>query len=389
MCWHTKAITKEYEIATVLMALTCLRTLMRGSVKGIGHPVRWRREASEEDALTAVIEFLSAFVLFLVIVSAFLALSQLKIGSNVADVDHLDQMAIDGLERLTDSKGHVIIKEDGVRNISTSTDNWHFFDASTLLVSDYLPGLGNGKGHIDSARVDALSNVTEDRLIQGLGLKSWMSLNLTITVVESADEERVGIELFADGSPRNQASRSSTASRVMHMGNEMVRITLEVHNAGRLASQLRISEMMIDPLNGPPEWVELENPHGFAANLSGWSLSRTGAFSMLGAGALPGNSKLICTGNPSLQYNPTGAQMIDLSAAGVLGTGAIDILEISGGKIVLGWTEPGTASTGTIMSVTWDFTWEIESNASITYNHGGSPDSRSNWTTMDVGTPGW
>ncbi len=371
------------------MALSCLGTMMRESLQGVESRLNWRREASDEDALTAVIEFLSAFVLFLVIVSAFLALSQLKIGSNVADVDHLDQMAIDGLERLTDSRGHVIIVEDGVRNISTSTDDWHLLDASTLIASDYLPGLGDGKGHIDSSRVDALSNVTEDRLIQGLGLKSWMSLNLTITVAESGTEERIGIELFSDGSTRSDASRSSTASRVMHMGDERVRITLEVHDAGRQASLLRISEMMIDPLNGPPEWVELENPHGFAANLSAWSLSRTGAFSMIGDGALSGNSRIICTGNPSLQYNPNGVDMIDLSSAGVLGTGAIDILEVSGGKIVLGWTEPGTANTETIMSVTWDYTWEISANASITYNNGGSPNSLSNWTSMDIGTPGW
>ena len=37
------------------------------------------RKVHDEDALTAVVEFLSAFVLFLVIVSAFLALSQLNL----------------------------------------------------------------------------------------------------------------------------------------------------------------------------------------------------------------------------------------------------------------------------------------------------------------------
>ena len=42
------------------------------------------RKVHDERGLTAVVEFLSAFVLFLVIVSAFLALSQLKLGSNVA-----------------------------------------------------------------------------------------------------------------------------------------------------------------------------------------------------------------------------------------------------------------------------------------------------------------
>ena len=72
------------------------------------------RKVHDEDALTAVVEFLSAFVLFLVIVSAFLALSQLKLGSNVAEADRFDQMAIDGLEKLTDSKGHVVLREAGI-----------------------------------------------------------------------------------------------------------------------------------------------------------------------------------------------------------------------------------------------------------------------------------
>ena len=68
------------------------------SMEGAERAVAKARKKHDEDALTAVIEFLSAFVLFLVIVSAFLALSQLKLGSNVAEADRFDQMAIDGLE---------------------------------------------------------------------------------------------------------------------------------------------------------------------------------------------------------------------------------------------------------------------------------------------------
>ena len=90
------------------------------------------RKVHDEDALTAVVEFLSAFVLFLVIVSAFLALSQLKLGSNVAEADRFDQMAIDGLEKLTDSKGHVVLRE-AIRDIANATDDWHVFNASTLF----------------------------------------------------------------------------------------------------------------------------------------------------------------------------------------------------------------------------------------------------------------
>ena len=112
-----------------------------------GDSVGSARKVRDERGLTAVVEFLSAFVLFLVIVSAFLALSQLKLGSNVAEIDRMDQMAIDGLERLTDSKGHVVLKEGGIRDTANSTDDWHTFNANVLLSADLLPAIGDGAGH--------------------------------------------------------------------------------------------------------------------------------------------------------------------------------------------------------------------------------------------------
>ena len=126
-----------------------------------GRAVARARKVRDERGLTAVVEFLSAFVLFLVIVSAFLALSQLKLGSNVADIDRLDKMAIDSLERLTDSKGHVVLRDAGIRDIGNSTDDWHFYNASTLLTADLLPAIGDGDGHLDLNRITALGNVTE------------------------------------------------------------------------------------------------------------------------------------------------------------------------------------------------------------------------------------
>ena len=110
-----------------------------------GDSVANARKVRDERGLTAVVEFLSAFVLFLVIVSAFLALSQSKLGSNVADVDRLDQMAIDGLERLTDSKGHVVLRNAGIRDTANASDEWHLHSASMLLTADLLPAIGDGK----------------------------------------------------------------------------------------------------------------------------------------------------------------------------------------------------------------------------------------------------
>ncbi len=354
-----------------------------------GNSVANARKVRDEEGVTAVVEFLSAFVLFLVIVSAFLALSQLKLGSNVADVDRLDQMAIDGLERLTDSKGHVVLRNAGIRDTANATDDWQIYNASLLLTADLLPAIGDGAGHLDMNRISALGNVTEDRLIHGLGIDEGLSLNLTIIVVQSSDEAQNGEIVFSDGSSRSAATRGATASRIMHLDDDMVRVTLEVHNAGREPSGLRITEFMADPLNGPPEWVELENPDGFAMNLSGWSLSRPGAFELIQDGALAAGQRLICTGNAVTQYNPNNAMMIDMASSGVLGTGTIDALATEGDTIKLSWTRPGTVFTQDVVVVTWEISWNIQANHSMTYNLGGSPSSSTNWTAVDGGTPGW
>ena len=358
--------------------------MMRG-----GDSVASARKVRDEEGVTAVVEFLSAFVLFLVIVSAFLALSQLKLGSNVAGVDLLDQMAIDGLEKLTDSKGHVVLRNAGIRDTANATDDWHYYNASVLLSADLLPAIGDGEGHLDMSRISALGNVTEDRLLHGLGIDEGLSLNLTIIILQSNDETQIGEIVFSDGSSRSGATQGSTASRTMHLDNQLVRVTLEVHNAGREPSGLRITEFMADPLNGPPEWIELENPDGFAMNLSGWSLARPGAFELIEDGALGAGQRVICTGNAVTQYNPNNALMIDFGSSGVLGTGTIDALASEGDTITLGWTRSGTVLTHDVVIVTWDDTWNIQSNHSMTYNLGGTPSSSTNWTAVDGGTPGW
>ena len=59
----------------------------------------------DENGMTAVIEFLSAFTLFLMILTAFLSLAQLEMGSNDTSVDRLDRAAAQGLDRMTSDGG--------------------------------------------------------------------------------------------------------------------------------------------------------------------------------------------------------------------------------------------------------------------------------------------
>ena len=62
-------------------------------------PIAFATGERNEGALTAVIEFLSAFTLFLMILTAFISLAQLQMGSNDPEVDRLDRAAALGLDR--------------------------------------------------------------------------------------------------------------------------------------------------------------------------------------------------------------------------------------------------------------------------------------------------
>ena len=75
-------------------------------------PIAFATEERDEGALTAVIEFLSAFTLFLMILTAFISLAQLQMGSNDPEVDRLDRAAALGLDRLTSDGGWFVPMTD-------------------------------------------------------------------------------------------------------------------------------------------------------------------------------------------------------------------------------------------------------------------------------------
>ena len=80
--------------------------------------------------------------------------------------------------------------------------------------------------------------------------------------------------------------------------------------------------------------------------------------------------------------------MVDFGASGVLGTGSIDMLASEGDSITLGWTRSGTILTYEVSTISWDESWDIQANHSMIYNFGGTPNSVTNWTALDIGTPG-
>ena len=216
----------------------------------------------DEGALTAVIEFLSAFTLFLMILTAFLSLAQLQMGSNDPDVDRLDRAASLGLDRLTSGEGWFVPMSDGL-DYTNSTAQWHLASAEDLQDDRVQPGLMLNH-RLDMNRIQALHNVTEDGMADGLGLDGDMSLHLSIRVVSSEHTNRTGASLFNGGTERGTASSSSTAYRSFQQDGELIRVVLEVHDGGRKNNILHITEVMVRPSSAGPEWIEVSNPNDFA-----------------------------------------------------------------------------------------------------------------------------
>jgi len=337
---------------------------------------------SDDGALTAVIEFLSAFVLFLVIVSAFLSLSRLSLGPNDPMIDRLDEHASDGIMRLTSSEGWMTPYIDSTRDEANGTKNWHYANASQLLYSDVLPGIANSNGHLDLERITALSNITETQLKNGLGFPNYASINLSITILSSPYEERNGMSLFLDGTPRKAAQNSAASFRILPMGNETVEVKLEVHDAGVVPPIMRITEFVPNPEIGEPEWVEIQNDGGFAVDLNGWGISRNGFLTLIGQDALQGGGILLLTGDSEAMDTGNSNLVIDLGHTGVLGKGMIDGLHNTADNLKLTYNEPGLSYTQEVNVVSYDSDWGFQSGFSAKLDSSGS------WDVSQLTSPG-
>ena len=55
----------------------------------------------------------------------------------------------------------------------------------------------------------------ETGILEGLAIPEGMNLHLTITVIESNDENRTNLEIFSGGTPRLSASSSTFSMRMV------------------------------------------------------------------------------------------------------------------------------------------------------------------------------
>ena len=348
----------------------------------------------EESAMTAVIEFLSAFTLFLMILTAFLSLAQLEMGSNDTSVDRLDRAAAQGLDRITSDGGWFIPSQaDGSLDYENSTSEWHIRSLSELNQGAVLAGLMN-QNSLDFERIAALSNVTEDNFARGLGLSDGYSVNLEIKITESDNVNRVGLVLFTGGTERGTAKASSSSFKELQVGDEKLQIILEVHNGGRKTNNLVITEISPRSVSGAPEWIELYNPNNFAIDLNGWSLTHQSSDGetnlLLRQGVVAGNSVTLLTGDFNSQVDGGADQVIDLGSEGFLGVGQINLLNDGGGVVILSYTQLSEFQPFEVMRVEWggDTGYLLTPSQTLEYVTDNFPPKQQDWAVSNNPSPG-
>ena len=344
----------------------------------------------DNNALTAVIEFLSAFALFLMILTAFLSLAQLQMGSNDPDVDRIDRAAVQGMDRLTSDGGWFVPMGPDSLDFNNSTSEWHLLDSVSLDNGRVQTGLVSG-GILDEQRIDALRNVSEENMALGLGLDVDFTLYLSISVIESDNASRVGLDLFSGGTERSTAAASSSANRQFSQNGEILRVILEVHRGGQKDNDLYLSEVMVRPISLGPEWIEIYNPNDFALSLRGWSLNHTSADGgtnlLFQDGVISGHSTVLFTGDETSQASDGASQIIDLSQESFLGVGSINLLNDGKGVLSLRYTQLDQARPYDVMTVQWGgedglFT-SLGQSMEATFNG-----TQASWAVQTSPTPG-
>jgi len=347
--------------------------------------------STDDEGVVAVIEFLTAFTLFLMILTSFMSLVQLELGSNDPLTDRIDKAAVEGLERLTNNEGWFVPYVDGQRDLGNSTSTWYTIGASDLDKGSLQPGIVSDN-KLDINRVSALKNVSLNKMVSGLGLGKTMQLRLLIKVESSPDIERIGLVLFDGGADRSTASVSSVASRTFTSDGEVTSVTLEVHNGGTPPPVLRISEMSARPANNGPEWIEVVNLNGFALSLDGWSFERDGengqTTHLFRDGVVQGNGLVIFSGDPTSQIRGNASEVFNLGSNGFLGYGSLQGLDDNQGRLRLLYAEAHQSSGSQICRIDWSPVSGMSLNSTIVWN-GGSPSQPSSWNVSNSPTPGF
>ena len=345
--------------------------------------------------MTSVVEFLGSFVLFLVILTAFFSLAQLRVGTHDQDSDYSDKAALLAVQRLTESQGYAIPDNDENQpDIINATTDWHLLSASELAISDVRPGIGDGMGKINPEKILGLRNLTAKSANSGLAMPLGFNVHICITIIESTNGEAIGDELFCAGADINSSSVGSTAQRTMQLvGGDIVSIRVGVFTAPISMGSITITEIHPEPEDGGPEWIEIHNSGSFARELDSYGIrSRPDRISNYNGGliesetVLRGDGILILTGSGVSRDWGNSSLVLDVSTKGWLAFGASSYLNDEG-VVELTYSDPFDQKVYTVHKVEWDENFATLQGQSLIAEELENP--RGSWVLSSNPTPGF
>ena len=332
-------------------------------------------------------------MLFLVILTAFFSLAQLRVGIYEPDVDTTDRSSIRAVQLLTESEGYFIpIDAQGSLDVGNSTSDWHTISAGELSKGKVRPGLGDGTGGLDAARIEGFANLTPEVVNTGLGIPDEFSVNICITISASNDATRIGVQLFCSGALLDLSNVGSSSQRRLSMGGEEVEVNVGVFNGDMDIGSLMISEVHTSPTGGGPEWIELYNSGSFARSLAAYSIGIGISDGNFIGGLLdedevvPGGGRAIITATSGTYDWGNSSNIIDVGLNGWLGFGSESRLNREG-TVRLSYSDfGGTLGVRHIHIVEWDETAELLVGASLVPVDPLSP--RGEWSINNSPSPG-
>ena len=152
----------------------------------------------DDEGLTAVV--VSAFRLHVVlmILTAFMSLAQLEMGSNDAEIDQVDHSHL--IRSINKCSGWFVPSDDGGYDHTNSTMDWHLQPASMLEQGRVQTGLMLNN-QLDIERCQSLKRHAL-QFLTGFGIIDDLTAHLRISI-QSSDDDAGGLELFEGGASLN------------------------------------------------------------------------------------------------------------------------------------------------------------------------------------------
>ena len=225
----------------------------------------------DEDGISKIIEFIMAFVVFLLILASFFNAIDNRFTPQEREDSKLLNNAITISNLLVGDPGLLYDSENGTNdweNFPTKGDSFNIYDNITRI------GLASEKqGILNYNKIQGIGNISYTQLKELFGLDLY-DFNITIYSLTNNKEP---ITVF--GLDYEKSERLTMVTRIVTIlfenGTYMeAKMETRVFLYGRTSERVIITEFMYNPESGShkDEWIEIYNPTFMAIDVTNWSI---------------------------------------------------------------------------------------------------------------------